>query len=175
MTLQDAQRRFFLQQLGEVSGALPDLAVAYYKAMLDGTISPGGEVGSADITDATSVGRAVLTAATAAAARAAIGAGTSNLTIGTTASTAKAGNYTPPTVTTTADGLMLSADKVKLNGIAANATANATNAELRNRATHTGTQAMSTISGLEAALEAKATTEALALLEARVAALETAE
>lgn len=96
------------------------------------------------------------------------------LVIGTTADTAKAGNYTPPTVTTTANGLMLSSDKVKLNGIAENATANATDAELRNRATHTGTQDMSTITGLEAALEAKATTEALALLEARVAALEAA-
>lgn len=66
------------------------------------------------------------------------------------------------------------AEKSKLAGIAENATANATDAELRNRATHTGTQDMSTITGLEAALEAKATTEALALLDARVAALEAA-
>lgn len=59
--------------------------------------SPGGAttVTSANITDATATGRSVLTAASAADARAAIGAGTSNLTIGTTASTAKAGNYVP--------------------------------------------------------------------------------
>lgn len=48
-----------------------------------------------EITDSTATGRSVLTAATQAAARTAIGAGTSNLAIGTTASTAKAGNYTP--------------------------------------------------------------------------------
>jgi len=48
-----------------------------------------------DISDSSSVGRAVLTATDAAAARSAIGAGTSNLALGTTASTAKAGNYAP--------------------------------------------------------------------------------
>jgi hypothetical protein len=36
----------------------------------------------------------------------------------------------------------------KVNGVAEGATANATNAELRDRATHTGTQAASTITGL---------------------------
>lgn len=55
----------------------------------------GGEVTSDSITDATDVGKGVLTATTAAAARTAIGAGTSNLSIGTTGTTAKAGNYTP--------------------------------------------------------------------------------
>ena len=63
-----------------------------------GTGSGGATtVTSANITDATATGRSVLTATDAAAARTAIGAGTSNLTIGTTASTAKAGNYTPTT------------------------------------------------------------------------------
>ena len=47
---------------------------------------------AAQISDATTTGRSVLTAATAAAARTAIGAGTSNLTIGTTGTTAAAGN-----------------------------------------------------------------------------------
>ncbi len=49
------------------------------------------------ISDSTTVGRSVLTALTAAAARAAIGAGTgnSNLVLGTTAGTAKAGDYQP--------------------------------------------------------------------------------
>ena len=42
-------------------------------------------------------GKVVMKAANAEAARTAIGAGTSNLAIGTTASTAKAGNYTPTT------------------------------------------------------------------------------
>lgn len=57
-----------------------------------------GNVGvtAADITDATTVGRNVLTATDAAAARTAIGAGTSSLAIGATSTTAKAGDYTPP-------------------------------------------------------------------------------
>lgn len=42
-------------------------------------------------------GKEVMKATSAEAARTAIGAGTSNLTIGTTASTAKAGNYVPST------------------------------------------------------------------------------
>jgi hypothetical protein len=40
--------------------------------------------------------------------------------------------------------------KTKLDGIAAGATANATDAQLRDRATHTGTQAVGTITGLSA-------------------------
>lgn len=51
---------------------------------------------AANISDATTVGRSVLTAADAAAARTAIAAGTSSLTIGTTSTTAKAGDYAPP-------------------------------------------------------------------------------
>ena len=44
------------------------------------------------------------------------------------------------------------ADRTKLDGIAAGATANATNAELRDRSTHTGQQPASTISDLAAAV-----------------------
>ena len=60
-------------------------------------VESGGEsaVTSADITDATTIGRSVLTAADATAARTLIGAGTSSLTIGTTSTTAKAGDYQP--------------------------------------------------------------------------------
>ena len=47
------------------------------------------------ISDSTAVGRSVLTATDAAAARTAIGAGTSSLVLGTTAGTAKAGDYAP--------------------------------------------------------------------------------
>lgn len=49
---------------------------------------------ASNISDSTAVGRSVLTAADAAAARAAIGAGTSSLVIGTGASNAMAGNKT---------------------------------------------------------------------------------
>ena len=45
-----------------------------------------------------------------------------------------------------------SADKSKLDGIAENATANSTDSQLRERSTHTGTQTISTISGLQSAL-----------------------
>lgn len=50
---------------------------------------------AANISDSTATGRSVLTAASASAARAALGAGTSDLALGTTGSTAKAGNYAP--------------------------------------------------------------------------------
>lgn len=51
---------------------------------------------------------------------------------------------------TTVDGRDLSVDGTKLDGIASGATANATNAQLRDRATHTGTQPANTITGLAA-------------------------
>jgi hypothetical protein len=57
--------------------------------------------------------------------------------------------------TTSAAGFMAAADKTKLDGVASGATANATDAQLRNRATHTGAQAISTVTGLQAALDGK--------------------
>lgn len=51
--------------------------------------------------------------------------------------------------TTSVSGLMSGGDKTKLNGIAANATANATDAQLRDRSTHTGTQLANTISNFD--------------------------
>ena len=50
---------------------------------------------ASQISDSTATGRSVLTASDAAVARTAIGAGTSNLALGSTGSTAKAGDYTP--------------------------------------------------------------------------------
>ncbi|BBN99163.1 head fiber protein [Sporolactobacillus terrae] len=47
------------------------------------------------ITDASTIGKSVLKATDAAAVRTAIGAGTSNLALGTTSTTAKAGDYAP--------------------------------------------------------------------------------
>jgi hypothetical protein len=62
-----------------------------------GTTSTTAKAGNyapaaADISDATTVGRNVLKATDAAAARSAIGAGTSSLTTGTTSGTAAAGD-----------------------------------------------------------------------------------
>lgn len=56
---------------------------------------------ASQISDATTVGRNVLKATDAAAARTAIGAGTSNLALGTTSTTAAAGNHTHSQYATT--------------------------------------------------------------------------
>jgi hypothetical protein len=61
-------------------------------------------------------------------------------------------------------GLMSSTDKTKLDGVAAGATVNSTDAQLRDRATHTGTQAQSTITNLTTDLAAKANTTDVVLL-----------
>lgn len=61
---------------------------------------------------------------------------------------AAAASHTHPNANSTVAGFMSSTDFTKLAGIAAGATANATDAQLRDRATHTGTQAASTITGL---------------------------
>jgi hypothetical protein len=62
-------------------------------------------------------------------------------------------SHAPATVSQ--DGFMSSTDKIKLNTIATGATANSTDLQLRDRSTHFGTQASSTISGLDAALAGK--------------------
>jgi hypothetical protein len=58
-------------------------------------VGSGGTIDADSISDATAVGKALIRAVDAAAARTAIGAGTSNLALGTTSSTAKAGDYQP--------------------------------------------------------------------------------
>ena len=62
--------------------------------VLDGKAPESHTHTALQISDATTVGRSVLTAASQAVARTAIGAGTSNLALGTTSSTAAAGNHT---------------------------------------------------------------------------------
>ena len=74
--------------------------------------------------------------------------------VGGTAPISSSGGNSPvisiSAATTTAAGSMSAADKTKLDGIAAGATANATDAQLRDRSTHTGTQSAATITGLAA-------------------------
>lgn len=65
-----------------------------------------------------------------------------------------------PVSTTALAGLMSAADKTKLDGIEAGATANADDADLLARANHTGSQAISTITGLQEALDAVGNTGA---------------
>lgn len=62
---------------------------------------------------------------------------------------------TIPSGSSTNASLMLPSDKTKLDGVATGATANSTDAQLRDRATHTGSQAISTVSGLQTALDGK--------------------
>lgn len=58
-------------------------------------VGSGGSIDADSISDATTIGKALIRAVDAAAARSAIGAGTSSLALGTTSSTAKAGDYQP--------------------------------------------------------------------------------
>lgn len=60
-----------------------------------------------------------------------------------------------PLVTGTNAGLMPPDSKNKLDAIEAGATANDTDANLKNRANHTGTQAISTVMGLQTSLDSK--------------------
>ena len=85
---------------GSLVGAINEIAA---------TVEAGGSISAAAITDSTAVGRAVLKAVDAAAARTAIGAGTSNLALGTTASTAKAGDYAPSWTEVTAKPTVIAA------------------------------------------------------------------
>lgn len=64
-------------------------------------------------------------------------------------------SHTHDTATTSAAGLMTAADKTKLDGITPGATANASDAQLRDRGTHTGTQPQASVDGLPAALSTR--------------------
>lgn len=65
------------------------------------------------------------------------------------------GKQTVSTVLTNTTASFTAALENKLAGIALGATANATDAQLRDRSTHTGAQAISTVTGLQAALDGK--------------------
>lgn len=79
------------------------------------------------------------------------GAGATNLSFTRTSTTVTVESDTGldavlPAATSSLAGIFTSAEQVKLAGIATAATANATDAQLRDRSTHTGTQALSTLS-----------------------------
>lgn len=73
---------------------------------------------------------------------------------------------TTATATTSVNGLMSASDKAKLDGVATGATSNATDAQLRDRSTHTGTQAILTVTGLQTALDGKENAGAAATAQA---------
>jgi hypothetical protein len=67
------------------------------------------------------------------------------------------GTQTADTLTDgTTNKAFLATERTKLTGVATGATANSTDAQLRDRTMHTGSQAQSTVSGLVSALAAKA-------------------
>ena len=80
--------------LASLSTTNKDNLVAAINEVL-AAVGSGGSIDADSITDATTLGKALIRAVDAAAARTAIGAGTSNLALGTTAGTAKAGDYQP--------------------------------------------------------------------------------
>lgn len=99
---------------------------------------------AANISDATTIGRTVLTAADATAVRTAIGAGTSSLAIGTTSTTAKAGDYAPPIDGAVGTGTMRTLGTGALQAAAGNHThtaANITDASATGRSVLTGADA----------------------------------
>ena len=79
-----------------------------------------------------------------------------------TAPVTSSGGTTPAigitAATSGAAGSMSAADKGKIDGIAAGATANQTNAFLVDRANHTGAQAIATVTNLQSSLDAKIAT-----------------
>ena len=56
---------------------------------------------------------------------------------------------------------MTPAERTKLAGIASGATKNQTDTYLRDRANHTGTQLISTVSGLQTALDSRPVSDAI--------------
>ena len=79
-------------------------------------------------------------------------------------------SHTHGDATTSVSGFMSAADKTKLNGIAAGATVNSTDAQLRDRSTHTGTQGITTITMNTARLLGRTTAAAGAVEEISIGA-----
>lgn len=70
-----------------------------------------------------------------------------------------AGGSEHPIVTGSVAGFMSPSDKTKIDGVQAGATQNDTDANLKNRANHTGTQTASTISDFSSAVDAELATQ----------------
>jgi hypothetical protein len=66
--------------------------------------------------------------------------------------------HTHADATTSVAGFMSAADKTTLDNLSVAAGGGATDAQLRDRSTHTGSQAISTVTGLQTALDGKAST-----------------
>ena len=58
--------------------------------------------------------------------------------------------------------------KTKLDGVQSGATANSTDAQLRDRSTHTGSQAINTVSGLQTALDGKVSNSSVVVASGKI-------
>lgn len=138
-------------QVGADVAGTASSAIAYHAASTNhpvATTSTKGMLSATDKTKLDSLGSAATQDSTSFDA-----AGAATNVIATHESTT---NH--PAATTSAKGMLSSADKSKLDGIAAGATVNATDASLRDRSLNTGFQAISTVTGLQTALDGKQST-----------------
>lgn len=80
--------------------------------------------------------------------------------------TAQAGDYTADQITeTVSNKILTSAERTKLTGVATGATANSSDSALRDRTTHTGEQAISTVTNLQTTLNLKLEAASIANFE----------
>lgn len=141
-----------LQEIAAALGDDPNFAATMTTALAEKLVKANN---LSDLTDyhaaltnlgVSALGQTLFEIANAAAARAALG-----LIIGTDVAAANHGHDNA--VASGAAGFMSGADKAKLDGVETGATANASNAALRDRATHTGMQAIDSITGLQTAID----------------------
>ncbi len=121
-------------QVGAEPAGAVDRVAAELRALLDGKQPLDGDLSAIANLVTTAFGRSFLTQTDAASARGLIGtdiAGTANTVI-----TQHEQTVNHPLVSAAAKGMMSADDFLKLAGIAPGATANATNAALRDRRTH---------------------------------------
>jgi len=141
-------------------GAATDTNVAVFDGVTGGLVKDGGYSISSMLSRANHTGTQAIS--TIAGLQGQLDAKASGDTL---AAHIGAGGAAHAAVTTTVAGFMSAADKVRLNGMADGATANATDAQLRDRATHTGVQAIATITGLQTALDGKVAGPATAVTD----------